>query len=509
MHFHPSGVAFLIVGASSLAAAIPTRRQAATNSSQIQWHPCSNTTDIPLLDCGRLEVPMDWNHPSGSKIQLDVARLRTNSSSRLGSIFYNPGGPGGPARPACAALSQGSGSWSTLLDHYDLICPDPRGVGPSSQVKCDDDLWAATPSYFVDSEEEWEEVLEFNKKLGESCLNMTGPHLGFVDTASAAKDLDALRAAVGDEKFNYLGFSYGTQLGARYAELFPDRIGRMVLDGGVDPSIHEYQFFIEGNWAMNDELDRFFQWCDYNSTACALNDGTNSSDSAAVWDAMIARANREPIPAPGCAANATGPLAGTCKTTVTGYDIIFKLENIFQAYDTWPTLSEYMKEANEGNATQLSIDLGPMNYVNLAVGCLDNPATSTTFEEHVALQNLGKAMFPHALGSSMELQFSTTCIGWPFNSTNPPHVFNSSAGNDISPILIVNSEHDPATPISEALGLHRQIPNSVFLTRTGDGHTSYTANARIRAAMNAWLVNGTLPSQNTVVVEELDWVPTY
>ncbi|KIW47919.1 uncharacterized protein PV06_00568 [Exophiala oligosperma] len=513
MHFHLNRAAILIIGASSLAVASPVRRQNnGTGSYEIKWKPCSNTTDIPNLDCGTLEVPMDWNNTGGSKIKLDVARLRTNGTNNLGSIFFNPGGPGGPARDTCAGLSQDPGDFSELLDHYDLICPDPRGVGPSTQVVCDDDLWASTPSYFVDDEASWEKVLEFNKALGESCLNLTGPHMGFLDTASAAKDLDALRIAVGDDKFNYLGFSYGTQLGARYAELFPDHIGRMVLDGGVDPSLSEYESYVQGNWAMNDELVRFFEWCDYNSS-CALHnsnssDSTGNSSTAAIWDTLIARANETPIPAPGCAANATGGLAGTCKVNATGYDIIFKLENIFQRYANWPALSQAMKQATEGNATLLSVDFDPLAYANLAIGCLDNPTESTTYDEHVTLQNLGKAMFPHALGSSMQLQFATTCIGWPFKPRNPPHMFNSTAGDGLSPILIVNADHDPATGISEAVGLHRQIPNSIFLSRTGDGHTSYGADETLRDAMNAWLINGTMPAQNTVVVEDLDWVPT-
>ncbi|KIW16816.1 hypothetical protein PV08_04006 [Exophiala spinifera] len=509
MRSYLNNAALLIIGASSLAVASPVRRQSnGTGTYEIKWGPCSDDSDNPNLDCGTLEVPMDWDNTGGSKIKLDVARLRTNGTNKLGSIFVNPGGPGGPARDICAGLSEEPGEFSNLLDHYDMVCPDPRGVGPSTKVVCDADLWASTPSYFVDDENSWEQVLEFNKALAESCLNLTGPHMGFVDTESAAKDLDALRIAVGDDKFNYLGFSYGTQLGARYAELFPDNIGRMVLDGGVDPSLSEYQSYIHGNWAMNDELERFFEWCDYNSS-CALHSNSSNSSTAAIWDTLIARANEKPIPAPGCAANATGEAAGTCKTNATGYDIIFKLEDIFQLYSNWPRLSEAMQEAIDGNATILSVDFNPLAYANLAIGCLDNPTESTTYDEHVALQNLGTAMFPHALGSSMQLQFATTCIGWPFKPRNPPHVFNSTAGDDLTPILIVNAYHDPATGISEAMGLHRQIPNSVFLARTGDGHTSYSADQVLHDAIDAWLINGTMPAQNTVVVQELDWVPTY
>ncbi|KAK5192943.1 hypothetical protein LTR99_010690 [Exophiala xenobiotica] len=497
MHRHRYTASLLLTVAASLTQAAPT----GGSLQQIKWNETAAGAN-PLLQYGTLEVPMDWTNPNGAHITLDITRLKTNSTSKIGSLFLNPGGPGGRAGPLCEEQAEGYSLFSpALVESFDLICPDPRGVGASSQISCDPDLWSQTPSYYVDDEASFEAILDFNKKLGADCLQRSGPLLGFVDTTNAAKDLEAIRVALGEDKFDYLGFSYGTQLGAAYAELFPDKIRTMTLDGDVDHSMNELDGFVMSNWAMEDELNRFFAWCNKNET-CAFH--SDDRDAADIWDEMIASANQSPIPAPGCSKAADTASAGTCRDQVTGYNIIFNLENHFQTPARWPQISTYINQTIHGNATYFSNPLGGPNdldYPNLAIGCLDWGSNSTTFDEHVALQNLGEAMFPHSLGSSMWLQFSTTCIGWPFPVTNPQHFLNPAKMALAPPILLVNSDHDPATPLPWAHGLHRQIPSSVLLTRTGDGHTSYTTNDQVRAMMDDYMINMKLPAPNTVVQE--------
>ncbi|RVX71452.1 hypothetical protein B0A52_05024 [Exophiala mesophila] len=468
--------------------------------SQLEWTHCEANATSTLLDCATLQVPMNWLDPTGEQITLDITRLRTNSPKRIGSLFVNPGGPGGAAAELCEGQARDPALYSqTLQDHYDIICPDPRGVGKSSRVECDPKLWAETPSYFVEDEASFQKILEFNKRLGADCLSRTGPLMGFVDTTNAAKDLEAIRTALGEEKLNWLGWSYGTQLGAAYAELFPEKVGNMVLDGAVDHSMRELEGFVMTNWAMEDEMRRFFDWCNSNTT-CAI---YGEWDSADLWDGMVAEANRNPIPAPGCLPDADTESAGRCQATVTGYDLIFNLENNFMSPNEWIWVSNAMNESLNGNATLLSrpdpVPGTGVDYPNLAIGCLDWQPNSTTYDEHIALQNLGSAMFPHNLGSGMSMQFATTCIGWPFKPTNPQHWLDPAKMALAPPILVVNSEHDPATPISWAHGLIRQIPKGVLLTRTGDGHTSYVDNLAAREIMDAFLVNGTLPAPNTIV----------
>ncbi|KAK4943400.1 hypothetical protein LTR10_017074 [Elasticomyces elasticus] len=452
-----------------------------------------------------MQVPMDWSDPLGQKITLDIARFQTNSTSKKGSLFVNPGGPGGPAQEFCYLQATGVGYFSdNLMESFDLICPDPRGVGVSSRVQCDSDLWQQTPSYFVNDEASFQDVLNFNKKLGASCLNMTGPLLGFVDTTSAARDLDAIRIGLGEAKLNWLGFSYGTQLGAAYAELFPQNVRAMALDGVVNHAESAVDSLVLSAWAMEDEVTRLLAWCNANSS-CAFHN--ESGDAAVAWDAMIANANKSPIPAPGCLATSNSSSAGTCKANVTGYEIIFNMENHFQSPSQWPKYSQAIKEAMDGNATILStpipVSSSALDFPNLAIGCLDWQMNASTFEQHITIQRLGEAMFPHTLGSSMFLQFATTCVGWPFEVTNPQHWLNSTQMAKAPPILIAQSTNDPATPLPWAYGVAAQIPSHALVTRVGDGHTSYGTSLKMQAIMDAYLVNLTIPAPNTIVIDPM------
>lgn len=444
---------------------------------------------------------MNWNEPDGAKITLDLFRLKASDpATRQGSLFVNPGGPGGDASSLCIAQATSRRLFSaTLESHFDILCPDPRGIGKSTRVQCDEDLWNQRPSLFVETPEEWDELVKFNQDLGQSCVEGTGPLLEFVDTTNAAKDLEAIRVALGEEKLNWLGFSYGTQLGAAYAELFPQTVGQMILDGAVDHSQQGMEGFVFTSWAIEDELNRFFAWCDANST-CALHGNTSSAD---VFDEMITAANEKPILTPACAPNATTSSAGQCRESVTGYDIIANLVDRFQNPGNWANAAAVIKQAVDGNATMLANGVpqasGFSDFASLAVGCLDWGFNATTFETHVAMQNLAKAMFPHTMGSGQFWQYATQCVGWPYAPTNPQHWLDQEKMAQTPEILIVNAEHDPATPIAWAHGLQRQVPNSVLLTRDGDGHTSYTTSMEAQAIMDAFLVNGTLPEENLII----------
>ncbi|KPI43184.1 putative hydrolase [Cyphellophora attinorum] len=489
--------------AAALLLTAATASPIAQPSYNIDWQEC-NARKYPGLQCGVLKVPMDWDNSAASDtVLLDITRFPTNSSTRIGSLFVNPGGPGGPASGMCIAAADPNGAWTdAILSHFDIICPEPRGVGQTSAVKCDPEIWMETPSYFTDDQASFDTVTAFNKRLGSSCLNMTGPLLGYVDTMSAAKDLDAIRQALGEEKMNYLGYSYGTQLGSQYAELFPDKIRAMVLDGNLDHGQSAIEMFVDDNYAMEDEVRRLLDWCDNNST-CAFHNATGGAVKA--WTDMIENANKHPIPAPGCGPSHAGEY--TCKPNVTGYDIIFNLENYFPALD-WEGVSQNIKEAMDGNATQLA-NPAPKNrenttaaleFSNLAIGCLDWHMDVNTIEEHQARTLLGKSMFPLTLGSGMALQWATTCINWPFKPTNPQHELDPAAMSRAPPILLLQSTHDPATPLSGAQTLIKQIPSAVMVVRSGDGHTSYgPGSPEITKLTDAYLVNLTVPDKGTIV----------
>ncbi|KAI1620506.1 Alpha/Beta hydrolase protein [Exophiala viscosa] len=504
MYLHENALLLAMLGSPFVNALPQTKQQAP--SYPIQWSTCNVTESLrnnPSLQCGTMQVPMDWSDPRGQNITLDVARLRTNSTSRIGSLFFNPGGPGGFAQRFCYSQALGESAFSEMLmDHFDLICPEPRGVGKSSSVQCDSSLWQQQPSNIINDEATFQEVLNFSKKLGESCLNMTGPLLGLVDTTSAARDLDAIRIGLGEAKMNWLGFSYGTQLGAAYAELFPQNVRAMALDGVVNHAGSAVDSLLLDNWGDDRpyEVTRLLAWCNANSS-CAFHNETY--DAALAWDAMIADANKNPIPAPGCLATSKSSYAGTCKPKITGYEILFSVGNHFGRPDLWPWYSQVIKEAINGNATLLSSSISSSSessdFANLAVGCLDWQMNVSTFEQHTTLQQLGEAMYPESFGSSMMFDFATLCMAWPFNVTNPQHWLDSTQMAKAPTILLVQSTNDHNTPLPWAYGLAAQIPKVALVVRVGDDHTSYGVSVEIQAIMDAYLVNLTVPPPNTIV----------
>ena len=196
---------------------------------------CPAELELPeTLQCATLSIPIDWDTPYGEHFDLGLVKLPatpSNTTSKVGSLFLNPGGPGGRASSFVATVAGGVFQSDALFASFDLIGLDPRGVGLSHQVECDVSIYAERVSMFPTSNEEYDALVDKNRRLGESCLELTGPLLEHLDTISAAKDHEAVRIALGNEPMNFVGLSYGSQLGAQYAALFPDNIRTLALDG--------------------------------------------------------------------------------------------------------------------------------------------------------------------------------------------------------------------------------------------------------------------------------------
>jgi pimeloyl-ACP methyl ester carboxylesterase len=209
----------------------------------IVWSNCT-LNDPDGLDCGQIQVPLDHNKPEGERITLAIARLKAPSESRQGSLVYNPGGPGGSGTKVVLGVAQLQNSSfpffsSALLSHYDIIGLDPRGVGLSTPVRCNPDLWNKRISMFPSDEQRFAELVATTKAIGASCANLTGMLFNHLDTTSVVKDIELVRLALNEGKLNYFGQSYGSQIGEQYAELFPENINRMAIDGIVDHSQSE------------------------------------------------------------------------------------------------------------------------------------------------------------------------------------------------------------------------------------------------------------------------------
>jgi pimeloyl-ACP methyl ester carboxylesterase len=232
-----------ILSLVSLASTLPNLASRSTAAPSITWSNCT-ASDPPSLDCGSIQVPLDYSQPDGETITLVITRLKAPAKTRLGNLVYNPGGPGGAASDIIIPIAELGFEKAPLLsqnliDHYDIIGLDPRGVGLSVGVSCDPELWNARKSIYPTSEKEFDDMVTANKAFFASCANLTGPLFNNLDTTSVAKDYEQVRLALNEGKMNYFAQSYGSQIGEQYAELYPENIGRMALDGILDHSTSE------------------------------------------------------------------------------------------------------------------------------------------------------------------------------------------------------------------------------------------------------------------------------
>ncbi|KAF3042318.1 hypothetical protein E8E12_000768 [Didymella heteroderae] len=214
--------------------------------SSITWAACpSEVLGASLLQCASYSVPVDWNEPHGEHFDLGLVKLPGTPSNstfqKVGTLFVNPGGPGGPASQFVAALALGSIK-SEYLGSFDIVGLDPRGVGLSHQVQCDPAIYAERVSLFPQTGEEFAKLKDKNRRFGESCLNRTGGVFEHLDTISVGKDHEAVRIALGDEPINFLGLSYGSQLGAQYADLFPNNIRTLATVNDKDILFNSHQY---------------------------------------------------------------------------------------------------------------------------------------------------------------------------------------------------------------------------------------------------------------------------
>jgi pimeloyl-ACP methyl ester carboxylesterase len=495
------------VTAALVAATLASPAEAAAPEpagSSLAWTACPFPGSPAELQCASIQVPVDYAHPRGPMTTVTVDRLPATGAHPVGSLFFDPGGPGGSGMQFVFGESLGAGFFSTATrEHFDLIGVDPRGVGLSSPVSCDPALLNRPVPVFPENEAEFRQLVARNKALGQSCRRLTGPLLEHVDTVSAARDLEMLRRALGQGKINYLGLSYGSQLGSTYAELYPDRIRTLALDGALDHSLPGLTLYKDESRAYEDSLNRFFAWC-ARTTTCAL----HGRDVPRLFDKLVAAADRTPIPALTCVQS------GACRPSVTGADIRLAAQNFLLFPNPIPYISPdgrnglalALQQAEAGDASAFSPPLatgpsgGDANGSAIAIECLDWQTPVRTFADLQGLERLGRQVAPRLGGASQSWTILTGCIGWPAPVVNPPQPI---VVRHAPPILITNATHDPSTAYPWALRLHRDLPSSVLVTRVGDGHTSYLADgvSHTRDAIDDYLAAGRTPPPGTVYTD--------
>lgn len=447
---------------------------------RISWEKCEGS---PGTQCGALDVPINWSRPGGKTLTLAVARRpASDPDRRVGTLFFNPGGPGDGAVEYIAAAEQFFAP--VLLKRFDLVGMDPRGVMGSNQVSCEDrpiirpetNLWPRT-------RQEFRQLVANNRAVGLACLRDTGPLMRHTDTINVARDHEALRIGLGVRRVSWLGLSYGTQVAANYANLYPRHTRAMVLDAALDHSLSEVEQVAGEMLAAEDSFNRFAAWCPTSST-CAL----RGRDVAKAFDRLVAAADREPIPVPG----AMRPVTGADIRMKTKGLLRFKEPSIYGPDLSWAGLSRALDAALNGDASAFAeppADAPQYGaYSLLANACLDYVPQVSTWREMQQRIELGRQLAPHLQGASETWQ-GLLCANWPIQATNPPRSLDVRG----VPSLIVHAVHDPSVAYAWAHGLASQIAGSDLLTRTGDGHTSYHTSPCARSAMNRYLIHPEAP----------------
>ena len=446
----------------------------------ISWSPCP---DRPEVRCGTLRVPLDWAHPRGEKITLALARhAATDPAHRVGALFVNPGGPGGGG--AQIAIGAELFLSAELLARFDIIGVDPRGVAGSTPISCR--VPESEPGYtlFPRTQAQFDQMVRVNRALGRGCLEQTGPLLGHVDTVSAARDHEAVRIGLGERTFNWLGLSYGTQIGANYAELFPQRVRAMVFDAALDHSGSSLGLLADEIASEEDAFNRFAEWCRTTST-CPM----AGQDVARVYDQMVARADASPIPVAG----ADHPVNGEDIRLNTPPFLEFKEATAFDPVSGWVKLATAIRNTLAGDASAFAIPPLPSGthpfFGSAAVACQDYAVEVRTFADMQRRIQLGRYLAPHLQGGSQSWLVNR-CIGWPVPPANPSRALNVRG---VPPVLIVNATHDSNTGYKWAHVVAGQIRGSVVFTRVGDGHTSYFTSPCARSVMDRYLIDRVIP----------------
>ena len=448
-------------------AAVPPSPTATAQAgrTRLAWRSCEGG-----FECAELTVPLGAAPAAADvRVQLAVTRLRASGPGRrVGSLFVNPGGPGASAveylQAAYAGLPQ------VLREHFDLVAFDPRGVGRSTAVRCAttaqlDRLFALDPS--PDDVGELDALEEGSVDLAAGCAQRSGALLAHVSTAEAAQDLDRLRAAVGDRRLTYLGYSYGTSIGAAYLDAYPRRVRAMVLDGALDPAL-SWKGLLEGqSRGFDHALDAMLADCE--RIRCAFRQEVSGSLPDA-YDALAARVDRAPLP--GADGRTLGP--GEMSLGVGA--------GLYDREQGWPVVEQGLAAAQRGDGRILLalsdsyLGRSAQGYENIseanaAVNCLDRPWPRDR-AAYVALADGVRAGSPR-FGPAIALS-GLSCVGWPVPATGTPHQVRGAGS---PPVVVIGTTGDPATPYAWSASLARQLDAGVLLTHVGEGHTVFRTGA--------------------------------
>ncbi len=451
----------------------------------IQWSPCGSD-----LQCGTVTVPLDYSRPQGATIQIAVERHQALvPADRIGSLVINPGGPGGSG--VNDLPNELSVLTPELLDDFDVVSFDPRGVERSDPVTCGPNgspstVTSSLPDPVPVTAAAQQALLSNDREYAAQCEQDSGGILPYVGTVDTARDLDRIRAALGDAKLTFIGHSYGTLLGATYAQMFPSNVRAMVLDSAIDPAVSTQELVLEQAESFESALDAFFGWCQ-GSASCPWHP---SGDPTSALLALIAQSRQQAVPAE------DGRSAGPGEV----YDAL--LDGLYARND-WPSLASALGEAEAGNGSavvSMSEAYRGNNSTNAgdaaqAIDCLDHPVNRDT-SVYAALADSFTTQAP-VFGPLLAWGL-LGCAVWPVAPTRTPAPTTAPGS---PPILVTGTTGDPATPYQWAVNLAHELQHGVLVTWQGENHVAYFYSACVRAIDQAYLVSGALPATGTVCTD--------
>ncbi|MFI1585429.1 alpha/beta hydrolase [Embleya sp. NPDC020630] len=458
---------------------------AAAPTHPIAWHPCPQD---PTADCGALTLPVDWSKPRGETFEMAVARRKaTDPTRRIGSLVLNYGGPG--SLGVDDVVGTYKNFFSAEIDaRFDRVGFDPRGWGRSAPLDCPqagprptaDPTTAAGFAVFAAD----------NRRLANGCRVGTGPLYDHLDTLAVVRDIDALRAALGDARLSFWGVSYGTLMAQQYAELFPHRFRALVADSNMDHSIDGAEFLESEAATAEDSFTEFVKWC-AGSTDCSL----HGRDVEALFERLYARAQAGTLYVPGDPTHGLGP-----DNLLSGVQFLMS----YLKHDPAETLAVARKRVADllaGMDAAPPLLAPPPPYVpdldartSQAVLCSDWSLDIPDPDALAAVDRRSKALAPHMRRNIQAWNAMTYCLGRPTSVTNPPHPYRVAGS---APILLVNNRHDPQTPLSWAVHAARRIRGATLVTVAGWGHMSYDKNRCVAAVTDRYLIDPRIPVPTT------------
>lgn len=463
------------------------------DGSSTPWRDCAGRAEDVLggvppgvtFSCAKLRVPRDWADPDGEQLLISLLRMRNNDQEdRVGSLLVNPGGPG--ASGIEFGIQSALFLPQALQQRFDIIGFDPRGVGASAPVRCvSDEYKDADAAEDPDPDPtEFAEQIDAAARVADTCADRYGENLKHYSTEATARDMDAIRRAVGDAKLNYLGYSYGTLLGSVYAHMFPTKIRAMVLDGAVDPRQDDIATSEQQARGFEQAFDAFAANCRNRGSECSL-----GSDPRARMQQILRQVREAPVPADG-------------ERFATEGIVVFAAIAALYNPARWPTLETALDDVQDGQASGVMGLVDEYNgrgangnYDNsidaqLAISCTDEQ-TSPDPERIAELQREWDERYP-LFGSVLALSLQG-CSRW--EAPRDPYEVGEAAG--APPIVVIGTTGDPATPYRNTKQLAELLGSGTVLTWQGEGHTAYPQSGCIIDAVHDYLIELRVPDAGT------------